>query len=1250
MVSRLKDSLLLVGGPGSERADLREIFRSGYDILEAAEAEQARMMIKQNGACIAAVLADIPLTEPDRLQMLAEACRGNEGDEIPLILLVTPTGTGEREEMAFSMGATEVILRPYTPAVIQRRTKTVIDLHLHKRHLETLVDEQRQIIHNTNQVMLDALSAIIEHRNTESGNHVLRIRRFTEILLQEVARACPEYGLTENSIGNITSASTLHDIGKISIPDSVLNKPGPLTEEEFGIIRTHTTVGGQLVRNLSGMGDEVYLRYAYNIALCHHERWDGGGYPAGLRGDEIPICAQVVGVADAFDALTTQRVYKPALPYDKAINMIVNGECGAFSPRLLECFKRVRSQMVELAHRYADGYNPKDDRITMPLPGPEWKRHTLDSMQLSQVKYQALLHHLNDTILELDLDHDLYHVVYNPDPDLDAILPAQPLWKALEHLQESGLLHPEDADAAARMGTTLSEEFFKENLRRKTFRYRLYSLSRKDYQPYDLTLLRVNTGNEEQRIVIAIWHRVTESSVRQTDLPAAALHNAVALQGLMSTALRCRCDREQSIHAGAGDLMSLTGYSPVEIAEQFGGKLLELVYPADREAFLEAAEKLLLTGGRADAEYRLLRKKAQPLWVLDRRRVFMEEDGQEYVYHAIRDNTQLHETIDRLQAEARRHELLTSQSEGVIFDLDLEADTMECSSRWQELFGYAPAAKNFMRELPRTSHFHPDDLQKLLDWVGRLRDKQPCEPYQEVRIVNRDSKYLWCRIHARLQTDDAMQKPHIVGIIYDVDEFKRASLALREQNRRDPLTKLLNKDSAARQVTEQMQRLQEGDNAALLLLDLDNFKSINDTYGHLYGDAVLSRIGETLLTMFRASDIVGRMGGDEFMVLLKNVSDEVVEDRCRLLLEAFRKLLKEHAPDLDVSCSIGAALAPRHGVSYAEVFQRADEALYLAKRCGKNQHKIYSSQLQYDAMLDGGSHAVTRIDSDEQPGMADHSFVRFVFRRLYESSDLDDTINELLTYIGEQWGVSRVYIFENNHDNTACSNTFEWCNQGVSPEKENLQNVSYIHDIQGWPEVFNEHGVFYCTDIRKLEPRFRAILEPQGIKSMLQCAIMDGGVFRGYVGFDENTTNRLWTQDQITLLQFLSEVLALFLLKDRAKNALERQMKDLQSVLDHQDSWIYVVEPGTFRMKYLNRKAKELAPRARVGMTCHKAFMDNDAPCENCPVASLTSGGIGTSIVKNSKFCLTVSAQASSIAWNGKEAFLLSCRETEDKE
>ena len=1238
MISRLKDSLLLVGD-SSDRANLREIFHSSYDLLEAENISQAGMLLDQNGSCIAAVLADLPLEHPDELRALVAACHPGSTDAIPVVLFVTPTGTGSREEAAFALGFTDVVLKPYAPAAVQRRVQVIVDLYLHQWHLEKLVDEQSQTIRNTNQVMLDALSAIIEHRSTESGNHVLRIRRFTEILLEDVAEACPEYGLTDSSISIIASAAALHDIGKISIPDSILNKPGALTDEERKTMQTHTTVGGQLIKNLSGMGDEEYLRYAYNIALYHHERWDGRGYPDGLSGDEIPICAQAVGLADAFDALTSQRVYKPALPYEQAVNMIVNGECGTFSPRLLECFKRVRTQLVRLAHQYADGHDPKSDSISMPLPGPEWKTHTLNSLQLSQVKYQAVLHYINDTVLELDLDNGLYHVVYNPNPDLDSIIPSAPFHQIVDYLRHSNI-HPDDIDTVEEMRYFLTEDFFRLNLRRRAFPLRIFSPTQNTYLPYELIFLRVNTGNADQRIVIAIWHKLSDSVLRPNTPVQSALHASPALYGLVSTALRCRADGEQHIDAGAQDLFSLTGYSGEEVEQLFGSRLSRLVFPDDRPSFTAAMQAHLQNGGRADTEYRLMRKDADPIWVLDRSRVYIEADGREYVYHAIRDNSQIRSTINALRAEGQRHKLLARQSEGVIFDLDLDTDTMTCSSRWQDMFGYPPLSDHFLSTLPHVSHFHPDDLSPLLSWADSLRRGDPAQPYLEVRIINRDGKYIWCRIHAQLQRDEAAQTNRIVGIIYDIDEFKQATLALKARAERDSLTKLLNKDSTQQLITEHLNAQDGQALSAMLLLDLDNFKSVNDNYGHLYGDAVLSQIGSSLRSLFRSHDIIGRIGGDEFLVFLKDIPNvDLVHDRCNLLLTTFRALFARLMPDLPVSCSVGAALTPTHASGYSDLFRRADEALYQAKGKGKDQYKLYDPHDKYKSQLDAVAHVSTRIDSDEQPNIADNSFIRFVFRALYESNDVEGTVDELLAHIGSQFNVSRAYIFENNEDNTACSNTFEWCNRGIEPQKDFLQNVSYITDIPGWPDVYDEHGMFYCSDVTELSPSVRAIVEPQGIKSMLHCAIMDNGVFRGYIGFDDCVVNRLWTQEQISLLQFLAEVMAIFLLKKRTQDRAVEQAANLKNVLDSLDEWVYVIDPNTYKIKFLNKKTRGLALGSRVGMTCYRAFMGRQSPCSACPLTAPSH----SCVIENSKLGVRVRSHAANILWNGKEEQLIVC-------
>ena len=1239
MISRLKDTLLLVGDANSDRPTLREIFKSTYNLLEAENVPQANLLLGQNSSCIAAVLADISLSDGDAVRSVAQACLAGTEDEIPFLLIVGKSRSGAQEELAFTLGATDVITRPYTQTALQRRIQVLVDFFVQKWHLQKLVDDQNKAIRSTNQVMLDALSAIIEHRSTESGNHVLRIRRFTKILLEDVARSFPEYNLTENAIDIIAGAAALHDIGKISIPDAILNKPGKLTAEEFEIMKTHTTVGGELIQNLSGMGDTEYLRYAYNIALYHHERWDGHGYPCGLAGDEIPICAQVVSVADVFDALTTPRVYKEAFPYEQAVNMILNNECGKFSPKVLECFKHVRSQFVELALQYADGYSPKDDAITMPLPGPNWKTTPLNTTQLSLVKYQALLHYLNDTVTELDLDNGVFHVVYNPNPDLDSIVSGTAFSDVTDLLSHANL-HPDDVGIVDEVRTLLTEDFFHLNLRRKAYPCRIFSSALGNWQHYELVFLRLNTGNDAHRIIM-IWHRLDHALPEHTSLLQSALHSSPALHGLVSTALRCHSDGELTFDAGAKDLYHLTGYTEDEIKQIFDNKLLNMVSPKDRETFANAVQEHLKQGGRTEYEFRILRKNDEPLWVLVKSRVYIEADGQEYFYHAIRDNARVKSVEHELKTAIERNQIIVDQSGGIVFEWDLLSDTMYCSPKWEQHFGYPPASQNYGAQMGIATHFHPDDLPLVRNAIDQIKSHLDSITI-DVRVADSNAKYLWTRIAATAYLNENGQLTRIVGILQDIDALKQAELALKERAERDSLTKLLNKASTQQLVTEYLTERDEQAKAAILILDLDNFKSVNDNYGHLYGDSVLSQVGAGLKRLFRSHDIIGRIGGDEFLILMRDIpNEELVHSRCELLLDTFRDLLEQTSPGLNVSCSIGAALIPAHGIGYSDLFRRADEALYLSKSAGKNTYTIYNPKTSADSL--DNIRVPTRIDSEEQPGMADSSFVRFVFKRLYESRNIIDTINNLLAYVGGQLNVSRVYIFENNEDNTTCSNTFEWCNNGITPEINNLQDVSYITDVPGWPNVFDERGIFYCTDISSLAPHFRAILEPQGIKSMLQCSIMEDGVFRGYVGFDECSVHRLWTQEQIDLLQFLAEVMSMFLLKKRVQDRAIAQNQNLRSILDRQDAWIYVIDPDTCELKFLNEKVCQLDPNGKVGMVCYKTFMGRDSRCENCPAANIHQDKNASAIIENPNYGLRVHSHATQINWNGEESCLITC-------
>ena len=256
-------------------------------------------------------------------------------------------------------------------------------------------------------------------------------------------------------------------------------------------------------------------------------------------------------------------------------------------------------------------------------------------------------------------------------------------------------------------------------------------------------------------------------------------------------------------------------------------------------------------------------------------------------------------------------------------------------------------------------------------------------------------------------------------------------------------------------------------------------------------------------------------------------------------MEAFGNVFRGHLRGSRLSCSVGVALFPDHGTSYSELFQRADQALYMAKDKGKNGYAVYDSTDSYYFSHREDSAAVTKIDSDDQSSLANSNIVRYAFQRLYNSADITRTIGELLTLAGNQTNVSRVYIFENSPDNRTCSNTFEWCNQGVASQLEFLQNVSYEEDVPNLMAAFDENGLFYCPDITQLPADLYDILAMQNIKSILLCAIRDNGIFRGYMGFDDCEINRYWTKEQVNMLTYLAETIFVFLLKKRLEERFE---------------------------------------------------------------------------------------------------------------
>ena len=714
----------------------------------------------------------------------------------------------------------------------------------------------------------------------------------------------------------------------------------------------------------------------------------------------------------------------------------------------------------------------------------------------------------------------------------------------------------------------------------------------------------------------------------------------------------CRFDEKLTLLQMNKGFLSMLGYTQQDIEEKFQNSFWEMIEQRDREVTLAEVQRQMALGPDKELEYRMTCKDGRTIWVLDKGHLLRDEEGNQYFCCVLVDVTRSKELEEKLRLSLERHQIIMDQTTDILFEWDIQADTMIFSGNWEKKFGCPPVTQHVSRLFWQAPYILPEDQPLFTKLLSRIRGGEHYAE-EEIRILNGKQNAVWCRIRITGLTDKTGRAVRAVGAILDIDAEKKKAQSLMERAQRDMLTKLYNKGSSQEYIQAVLANNVPGKMAALMIIDLDNFKHMNDTMGHLFGDALLSEVAHSIQKQFRSEDIVGRVGGDEFLVFLGQIPNTALaEQKAVQVMKAIGEMAVQELTEVELSCSIGIAIYPECGQTYHELFQRADQALYRAKNQGKGRYCIADAKLLSEEFpVQPCSAANTRIDSyEETESNVELRLFEYVFRILYKSSNLDTAVNAILEVVGRQFDVSRVYIFEDEEDPDYCTNTYEWCNEGVRPEIGNLQHVLYANDLEGgYQSNFNESGVFYCRDIDVLTPQQREILDPQGIKSMLQCAIYDKGQYKGFVGFDECRMNRYWTQEQVNTLVFIAEILSTFLLKLRAQDKAIQNAASLEAILDNQSSWVYVVRPETREMLYINRKTREWVPEAKLGNTCHKAFFHRDTPCDFCPIKDMDSEHPRcVRQVYNPFLQVWTSADACYIEWKGEQVVLLTCHDITD--
>lgn len=691
--------------------------------------------------------------------------------------------------------------------------------------------------------------------------------------------------------------------------------------------------------------------------------------------------------------------------------------------------------------------------------------------------------------------------------------------------------------------------------------------------------------------------------------------------------------------------LSLFGYTREEVYTLFQNQYLNMIHPKDRQKVIERLKQQLSAGNTIELVYRGVCKSGEDMWILNKGRL-VSEDGEEHLHCVLVDITEFRKAQEALNISEERYRIICEQSNDIIFEYNILEHTAFHSANFQKIFGYPAIEGNYPFDAVENGAIHPEDANRFLDLFDQVRSGVPYAE-EEVRIRRKDNTYLWCRIQVSTILDHHGNPVKAIGKYVDIDQQRREWANLTARAERDSLTGLYNKETTRILIERSLERSKEDQHHALFIVDIDNFKGINDHLGHLFGDVVLSETAQEIQSIFRSSDIIGRIGGDEFLVFLQDIGDErMVKQKAQVLESVFHSTYSGTSREYRISGSVGIAQYPKDGSHYTELFQKADQALYYAKSHGKDNFAVYDEQIGQNCLLSWEGHSALSDPAPsegEQKPFGEH-VIEYIFKIFYENNDLDAAINLVLGLVGQCFGADRAYVFEISEDGQRVCNTFEWCSQQVDPRKERFQDIP----IQLFPicqRNFDENGVFYCQDIRQLTDGFCKKIYAEDVTSFLQVAIVDQGRFTGCVGVDGCGKKLYPTQKAVESLKIIAQVISTFLLKKNTREKLDQAYQMTQTVLDQIDLWAYVIDPDTYELLYINQKTEQLVPDAKLGEFCYDVFQRRETPCPGCPLLELSAGQLQiVRRVHNDFLNLWLKVTASRMDWvNGKTVFLMSC-------
>lgn len=610
--------------------------------------------------------------------------------------------------------------------------------------------------------------------------------------------------------------------------------------------------------------------------------------------------------------------------------------------------------------------------------------------------------------------------------------------------------------------------------------------------------------------------------------------------------------------------------------------------------------------------------------------------------------------FDIVEKDINRYKVAAMLSECILFEYYIPTKTFRKFDSYGDILEGFDVIENFRYNEQLLAKIHRDDLERFYMFCNEL-DEGAKRLRLDIRIMDKTKTYQWFQIKGQVVSDEMNEFTKVIGRISNIDTQKREREKLKERSERDPLTTLYNKETTERLVNKFLKINDEENQGAFILIDFDNFKGVNDNFGHLLGDSVLRDVSAQLRKLFRSMDVIGRVGGDEFVVYISGKFDkETILQKTADIHKIFDQMYSDKEKQLKTSCSIGITLAPIHGTIYKELFKKADIALYQAKNSGKACSKIFDEKKVLPKELNSTT-LYNRYDARNEHIVTErrsfHDSAIPFFNILYFAEDIKRTIYMVMSMLGQEYSLNRINISEQDPERGCLKYTYEWVSEGIEAS-QNLMNPICPGETEGYQELFNEDGVFYANDLEPLKYQSEVTYEyffKKGVKAVIQCAMIEEGKLKGIIGYEICDRMHIWKKKDLDNLITLGRIIGIFVLGHRSRINEEKMRLIQYEIGKNQKLVSYVLKANTFELLEISDAGRELHPDARAGELCYKSFYNMSNPCDHCPLYGLSEDKERSSIdFYDTNKNIRLKTTATKAMCGGKEAVLVCSNEVTD--